>query len=58
MQVHDELVYELSEKESEAIARKIKDVMETVVSPEKLEGVPIVVEVKMGKNWGELTPVK
>ncbi len=57
MQVHDELVYEISEKDSEKIARKIKDVMETVLSPKALEGVPIVVEVKVGENWGEMKPL-
>lgn len=57
MQVHDELVYELSEAGSEKVARKIKQVMETVLSPKELEGVPIVVEVKMGENWGELAPL-
>lgn len=57
MQVHDELVYELSENDAENIARKIKNVMETVLPPKELEGVPIVVEVKMGENWGELTPL-
>ena len=32
LQVHDELVYENSEKEAEGIAQRLKNVMETVVS--------------------------
>jgi DNA polymerase I-like protein with 3'-5' exonuclease and polymerase domains len=40
-------------KDAEKIAREIRHVMETVVSSEKLSGVPIVVEASIGKNWGE-----
>lgn len=53
MQVHDELVYEIEEKNAEQIAREICEIMENVVPPSKLSGVPIVAEIKMGKNWGE-----
>ena len=35
LQVHDELVYEIEEKEGEAIAREICHVMENVVEPSK-----------------------
>jgi len=52
MQVHDELVYEVDAKKAEEIARAIRHVMETVVSPEKLSGAPIVVEAAIGENWG------
>ena len=54
LQVHDELVYELDEKDGETIARELRHVMESVVSPEKLSDVPIVAEVAVGKNWGEV----
>jgi DNA polymerase-1 len=54
MQVHDELVYELDEKISEDAALEIKKVMETVVSPSKLSGVPIIAEAKIGRHWGEM----
>ncbi len=57
LQVHDELVYELDAKDAEEIAREIQHVMETVVSPEKLGGVPIVVEIAIGPNWGEVKRV-
>lgn len=53
MQVHDELVYELDEKEAETMARELCKVMESVVPASKLSGVPIVAEIKMGKNWGD-----
>jgi DNA polymerase-1 len=54
LQVHDELIYEVDEKIHHEIARAIKSVMEHVVAPEELSGVPIVAEVSVGRNWGEL----
>lgn len=50
LQVHDELVFEAPEDEIEKVAKFVKDAMENVV---KLKA-PIVVEVKVGKNWGEM----
>ena len=52
MQVHDELVYELDEKEAEHIARAICTIMESVVGAGELHGVPIVAEIAIGSNWG------
>jgi DNA polymerase I len=52
LQVHDELVYEVDEKESGGIARSLRDVMEGVVDPNALSGVPIVAEISLGKDWG------
>ena len=53
LQVHDELVYELDEKEGETIAREFRRVMESVVSKDMLSDVPIIAEVAIGKNWRE-----
>ncbi len=50
LQVHDELVFEIKEEQVREIAPKIKSIMEGV---HKLK-VPIVVDLKQGKNWGEL----
>ena len=58
LQVHDELVYEIEEKESEHIAREICNVMESVAPAEKLSGVPIVAEIAIGKNWGSTERLK
>lgn len=52
MQVHDELVYELDEKDAETIARAICLTMESVVDTKKLHEVPIVAEISIGPNWG------
>ncbi|OGG52399.1 hypothetical protein A2851_05120 [Candidatus Kaiserbacteria bacterium RIFCSPHIGHO2_01_FULL_53_29] len=57
LQVHDELVYELDEKIAEEAAQKIRHVMESVVSADELSGVPIVVEVSIGQNWGEVKKI-
>jgi DNA polymerase-1 len=50
LQVHDELLLEVKEKEVKKIAAKIKEIMEQVI---KLK-VPVVVDIKTGKNWGEM----
>lgn len=50
MQVHDELVLEVPEKDLEAVSKLVKDLMEGVVELE----IPIDVEVKTGFNWGEM----
>ena len=58
LQVHDELVYEVAEKESEKIAQAIRHVMESVAPIEKLSGVPILAEVAIGKHWGDMKKIK
>jgi DNA polymerase-1 len=50
LQVHDELVFEVPEGEEEEMRKLVKDVMESAV---KLN-VPVKVDVKAGKNWGEM----
>lgn len=58
LQVHDELVYEVDEKNAKEIVEKIKELMESVFAVEyvreKTRGVPVVAEYKIGKNWGEM----
>ena len=49
MQVHDELVFELPEKELEAVKQLVQEEMENVV---KLT-VPLKVGIHWGKNWNE-----
>ncbi len=50
LQVHDELLFEVKEKKVKEVAKRIKDIMEKVI---RLK-VPIVVDVSMGDNWGEM----
>ena len=57
LQVHDELVYEVTKKDADTIARRIKDVMESVAPKGELSHIPIIAEIKIGPNWGELEKV-
>ncbi len=50
LQVHDELVFEVPEDEMEEMKKLVCDVMENAV---KLD-VPVKVDTKTGKNWGEM----
>jgi DNA polymerase I len=49
LQVHDELVFEVPSNEWEELQPKIKSVMENAMSLT----IPLVVEVRAGKNWME-----
>ena len=50
LQVHDELLFEAPEKETQALTELVRDEMENVY---KL-AVPLVVEVGVGANWRDL----
>ncbi len=50
LQVHDELIFEVKEKQLKEAAFKIKKIMENVV---KLK-VPVVADIEYGDNWGEM----
>jgi DNA polymerase-1 len=54
LQVHDELVFEVREDKVDDYIKLLIPLMENAI---KLT-VPIKVEAKVGKNWGELYPVK
>ncbi len=53
LQVHDELVFEMKDDIIESTARRLKETMESAF---KL-AVPVVVDVKTGRNWGELRAI-
>ncbi len=53
LQVHDEILLEVPAKDVSRVATAARDIMEHV---EKI-GVPIVVDAKRGKNWGEMKAV-
>ena len=52
LQIHDELVFDVPEKELDELVGLVKDRMENVL---KLE-VPIKVDIKKGRNWLETEP--
>jgi DNA polymerase-1 len=54
LQVHDELVLEVPEKELSATARQVREVMEGV---HELR-VPLVADLKAGPNWLEMRSIK
>lgn len=54
LQVHDELLFECPKDDVEATAQMVKDKMENAL---KLS-IPVIVELKVGPNWGEMTKLK
>ena len=50
LQVHDELVFEVPEREIDTMRKIVPDIMDSAV---KLD-VPLKVDTKVGKNWGEM----
>lgn len=57
LQVHDELVFEITENRVEILAKKIQDLMESVLPESETNGVPLLVQPKVGKNWGDMHPI-
>lgn len=51
LQVHDELLYEIVEKEADKIIPLIKKAMESIIT----EPIPFTVKVETGPTWGDLT---
>src|SRR3989344_5270697 len=54
LQVHDELLFEISEEEVGECAPVIKKTMESVLPEKERRGIPFTAEGKIGKNWGEM----
>ncbi len=50
LQMHDEIILEVKEEVADEVAQKVKEIMEGVY---KLK-VPLVANVKVGDNWGEI----
>lgn len=53
LQVHDELVFEAPEQESETAMGVIKSVMENAPLPSQRISVPLVVDIKAASTWGQ-----
>ena len=54
LQVHDELIYEISEKKVAEIAPQIRKIMETVIKPSDIFGIPLLASSSVGPSWGEV----
>ena len=50
LQIHDELLFEVPEKQTEKFTADIKTEMESVYNM----SVPLIADVKIGDNWGEV----
>ena len=53
LQVHDELVFEVRSDLVKEMAKRIKEIMESVI---KLK-VPLAVDASEGDNWGEMESI-
>ena len=55
LQIHDELIFEESSKEIKKSTSLIKDLMLSVKDSELHSfSIPLLVDVNIGENWGEL----
>ncbi len=57
IQVHDELVFEIKNELLKEEVSRLVHAMESVLSPEETAGVPLLAEVKVGKNWREMESI-
>lgn len=53
LQVHDELVFEVTEEAVEATIARVREVMEGAAEPVLQLDVPLVVDAGIGDNWAE-----
>ncbi|MFZ4121117.1 MAG: DNA polymerase I [Caulobacterales bacterium] len=53
LQVHDELVFEVPEAEAAATSALVKQVMEVAAEPAVSLSIPLTVEAKAAKTWGQ-----
>lgn len=56
LQVHDELIYEVSTTKVEEVITIIAHTMETVLTKEQSKGIELRTEIKTGDTWGTLQP--
>jgi len=55
LQIHDELIFESEDKHVEKVSKLIKDTMTSVKDSELHSfSIPLLVDVNIGENWGEL----
>jgi DNA polymerase-1 len=58
LQVHDELIFEIHDSAVKTAVPTIVDIMESVFVDKETHGVPVEVEVKVGKNWNEMSELQ
>jgi DNA polymerase-1 len=50
LQIHDELIFEVDEKDADTVAAEFKEIMESISTLK----VPLKTSLNIGKHWGEL----
>lgn len=58
MQIHDEVIYEISNKDLENFEKNARKIMQEVLSSEDTKSVPIIANVSVGDNWGKMKELK
>jgi len=54
LQIHDELIFECSQKDKEYVQKLIKDTMASISSSDyHMFSIPLIVSINSGLNWGE-----
>ncbi|MEK7117797.1 MAG: DNA polymerase [Patescibacteria group bacterium] len=54
LQIHDELIFEIEASLMQKASQEIKKIMESVLTSEQTNGVPIIVNSDFGENWANL----
>jgi DNA polymerase I len=54
MQIHDEMIYEVSDSEVKKFTKKAKEIMEGILTEKQTKGVPIIANISIGSDWGHL----
>ncbi|PJE74157.1 MAG: hypothetical protein COV02_00045, partial [Candidatus Terrybacteria bacterium CG10_big_fil_rev_8_21_14_0_10_41_10] len=57
LQIHDELIFEIDDSVTAQASDVIKGEMENALG-DKSKGIPILVDVKAGGNWGQMDKLK
>ncbi len=58
LQIHDEVIYEVSNEKVSDFAKQAKKIMEGILVPEMTKGVPIIANASFGKDWGDMKEIK
>ncbi|HQT82779.1 MAG TPA: DNA polymerase, partial [Candidatus Paceibacterota bacterium] len=54
LQVHDELVYEIRKERADELGAEIRKIMEAALPSKDARGVPVLVTMKTGADWGSM----
>ncbi len=54
LQVHDELIYEMQEDIWQKHAKEIQNIMENILPKNITHNIPIITDIKYGKNWADM----